>query len=46
MNTQSTSYEKEFLALRYAVMCQSNDSKTKAEGYTRLINYAKKAKWV
>ena len=41
-----TPYEKEFLALRYALMTQSSDSKVKTEGYKNLINYCKNAKWV
>lgn len=45
MNIPSN-YEKEYLALRYAVMCQSNDSKIKAEGYKNLISLCKKLKWV
>jgi hypothetical protein len=39
-------YEKEFLAVRYAVMCQSSDSKIKIEGYRKLIDFCKKNKWI
>lgn len=39
-------YEKEFLAVRYAVMCQNSDSKVKAVGYKNLLEFCKKSKWV
>ena len=39
-------YEKEFVSVRYAVMSQSSDSKVKVEGYKKLIDFCKKAKWV
>jgi hypothetical protein len=39
-------YEKDFLAIRFAVMCQSNDTKIKAEGYKNLILYSKRVKWI
>jgi hypothetical protein len=41
----ANSYEKDFLAMRFAVMCQSGETKTKAEGYKNLILYSKKVKW-
>jgi hypothetical protein len=42
----SNYYEKEFLAVRYAVMCQSGDIKIKIDGYRKLIDFSKKMKWI
>jgi hypothetical protein len=39
-------YEKEFVAVRYSVMSQSSDNKVKVEGFKKLIDFCKKAKWV
>jgi hypothetical protein len=44
--TTASNYEKEFLAIRHAVMCQSYDPRVRAEGYKKLIDMCKKLKWV
>ena len=43
MNT--TGYEKEFLALRYGIMTQSNEKQVKIEGYKKLIECCKSLGW-
>ncbi len=39
-------YEKEYLAVRYAVLTQSSDSKLRVEGYKKLIEICKRLKWI
>lgn len=39
-------YDKEFLAVRYAVMTINSDFKIKVEGYRKLIDFCRKNKWV
>jgi hypothetical protein len=39
-------YDKEFLAVRYAVMTMNSDFKIKVEGYRKLIDFCRKNKWV
>lgn len=38
----SHNYEKEHLAVRYALMIQNTDSRIRAEGYKKLIEYCKR----
>jgi hypothetical protein len=44
MNIPQT-YEKEYLAVRYALMVNCSDSKVRADGYKNLLELCKKQKW-
>jgi hypothetical protein len=46
MNISNSTYEKEYLAVRYGVMIHSSDIKVKAQGIKNMIDISKKLKWI